>query len=230
MAVREWTRQEIERLVERARSGENDALYDLQIASRLIAKRANQRMNDLEKQGFVHYEDGELKGTQAYDKAKYFLQEQLGLKHFSEGGKRSIDQIEDQIYAALEYNNSLSSTAAGVRTMTSTEETKGLEELAERFTGEGTYSTKKMMLDFFQSDYWQEMRSYGGGSPEQLKEAMTAITERGAKISDLKKQFEKYKKGKVDSFKMWKNWTAGKKSHTVMQNLKNYAKSLTKRK
>ena len=49
MAVKEWTSQDVDALINKARGGDSTALYELQNASRLISKRANERKRELER-------------------------------------------------------------------------------------------------------------------------------------------------------------------------------------
>ena len=217
MAVKEWTSQDVDALINKARGGDSTALYELQNASRLISKRANERMRELERKGLVKVSDGVTHGTSAYDRAKYYLQESLGLRNFSEGKHRSIDQIEDQIYEALAFNNSLTSTAAGVKLLQGgadknieIAENKYLDKTISMFNLKETYSDRRLLMELFTSDVWSELRERSG-SQVQIQEYLDS-RKRGMKMSDLKKIFKDYSRSNTEGrLRNWQGWMQGQK-------------------
>ena len=94
--------QKLYKLMAAAESGDKDALAALQRENALMAKAANMRMRRLEEAGFVSRETGEIKGTYAYERAKYFLQD-MGKRYFPEGKKQSLEQIKDQIDEEIKF-------------------------------------------------------------------------------------------------------------------------------
>ena len=179
-----------------------------------MAKAANQRMREIEKHGYVLSTDEGVSGTNAYNRAKYYLQSELSLKNFSEGKKRSIEQIEDQIYQQLAFMNAQGSTISGIK-----EHEKNVEFGIEKTTAalfEGDYTSdrsKNLLKSFFQSAAWNELRERGG-SAEMVREASAAF-DRGASLKTLKAVFKDYQKGQLSRFQVWQGWSSGMKASDI---------------
>lgn len=198
------TSQEVDRLYQRATSGDNAALQELGDLNNKLAKRANERMRDIERQG--------LKGTAAYNRAKYYIQDQDFGKgdYFSQSRKLDPDDLLMNIDNVSEYLRAETSTSAGERkrrqNISDSLENKGFfDDVAP----EDVNDTKKQLLDFFDTDAWEDIRKHNkGGTNEMVAEAVEAI-ENGALLGDLKRAFKDFQRGAdTDYIEIWENWTS----------------------
>lgn len=198
------TSQEVDRLYQRATSGDNAALQELGDLNNKLAKRANERMRDIERQG--------LEGTAAYNRAKYYIQDQDFGKgeYFSQSRKLDPDDLLMNIDNVSEYLRAETSTSAGERrrrqNISDSLENKGFfDDVAP----EDVNDTKKQLLDFFDTDAWEDIRKHNkGGTNEMVAEAVEAI-ENGALLGDLKRAFKDFQRGAdTDYIEIWENWTS----------------------
>lgn len=198
------TSQEVDRLYQRATSGDAAALQELGDLNNKLAKRANERMRDLERQG--------LEGTAAYNRAKYYIQDQdFGRgEYFSQSRKLDPDDLLMNIDNVSEYLRAETSTGAGERrrrqNISDSLENKGFfDDVAP----EDVNNTKKQLLDFFDTDAWEDIRKHNkGGTNEMVAEAVEAI-ENGALLGDLKRAFKDFQRGAdTDYIEIWENWTS----------------------
>lgn len=198
------TSQEVDRLYQRATSGDAAALQELGDLNNKLAKRANERMRDLERQG--------LEGTAAYNRAKYYIQDQDFGKgeYFSQSRKLDPDDLLMNIDNISEYLRAETSTSAGERrrrqNISDSLENKGFfDDVAP----EDVNNTKKQLLDFFDTDAWEDIRKHNkGGTNEMVAEAVEAI-ENGALLGDLKRAFKDFQRGAdTDYIEIWENWTS----------------------
>ena len=198
------TSQEVDRLYQRATSGDATALQELGDLNNKLAKRANERMRDIERQG--------LEGTAAYNRAKYYIQDQEfgGGEYFSQSRKLDPDDLLMNIDNVSEYLRAETSTSAGERrrrqNISDSLENKGFfDDVAP----EDVNNTKKQLLDFFDTDAWEDIRKHNkGGTNEMVAEAVEAI-ENGALLGDLKRAFKDFQRGAdTDYIDIWKNWTS----------------------
>ena len=198
------TSQEVDRLYQRATSGDAAALQELGDLNNKLAKRANERMRDLERQG--------LEGTAAYNRAKYYIQDQDFRKgeYFSQSRKLDPDDLLLNIDNASEYLRAQTSTSAGERrrrqNISDSLENKGFfDDVAP----EDVNDTKKQLLDFFDTDAWEDIRKHNkGGTNEMVAEAVEAI-ENGALLGDLKRAFKDFQRGAdTDYIEIWEKWTS----------------------
>lgn len=198
------TSQEVDQLYQRATSGDAAALQELGDLNNKLAKRANERMRDLERQG--------LEGTAAYNRAKYYIQDQDFGKgeYFSQSRKLDPDDLLMNIDNASEYLRAETSTSAGERrrrqNISDSLENKGFfDDVAP----EDVNNTKKQLLDFFDTDAWEDIRKHNkGGTNEMVAEAVEAI-ENGALLGDLKRAFKDFQRGAdTDYIEIWENWTS----------------------
>jgi len=198
------TSQEVDRLYQRATSGDAAALQELGELNNKLAKRANERMRDIEKQG--------LEGTAAYNRAKYYIQDQDFGKgeYFSQSRKLDPDDLLMNIDNVSEYLRAETSTSAGERrrrqNISDSLENKGFfDDVAP----EDVNDTKKQLLDFFDTDAWEDIRKHNkGGTNEMVAEAVEAI-ENGALLGDLKRAFKDFQRGAdTDYIEIWENWTS----------------------
>ena len=200
------TTQELEQIYNRAMSGDASAEKELGDLNNRIAKRANERMRDIERKG--------LEGTAAYNRAKYFIQEQdFGSgEYFSQSRKLDVDDMMLNIQNASTYLRSQTSTAAG--------EMKRRSDIIDKLSDRGYIDLpddpgdvegfKKKFLDFLDSNAWADIKKhmYATGSG-MLGEAAEAI-QNGANVNDLLRSFKDYEKGaKTDLFEIWDNWQTG---------------------
>lgn len=198
------TSQEVDRLYQRATSGDNAALQELGDLNNKLAKRANERMRDIERKG--------LEGTAAYNRAKYYIQDQDfgNAKYFSQSKKLDPDDLVLNIDNASEYLRAQTSTSAGEikrrKNISDTLENKGF---FDDVSPEDVNDTKKQLLDFFDTDAWEDIRKHNkGGTNEMVAEAIEAI-ENGALLGDLKRAFKDFQRGaNTDYIEIWKNWTS----------------------
>ena len=200
------TTQELEQIYNRAMSGDASAEKELGDLNNRIAKRANERMRDIERKG--------LEGTAAYNRAKYFIQEQeFGPgEYFSQSRKLDLDDMMLNIENASTYLRSQTSTAAG--------EMKRRSDIIDKLSDRGYIDLpddsgdvegfKKKFLDFLDSNAWADIKKhmYATGSG-MLGEAAEAI-QNGANVNDLLRSFKDYQKGaETDLFEIWDNWQSG---------------------
>lgn len=198
------TSQEVDRLYQSATSGDAAALQELGDLNNKLAKRANERMRDLERQG--------LEGTAAYNRAKYYIQDQDFGKgdYFSQSRKLDPDDLLMNIDNVSEYLRAETSTSAGERkrrqNISDSLENKGFfDDVAP----EDVNDAKKQLLDFFDTDAWEDIRKHNkGGTNEMVAEAVEAI-ENGALLGDLKRAFKDFQRGAdTDYIEIWENWTS----------------------
>lgn len=198
------TSQELEVLYNKASSGNTDALRELGDLNNRIAKRANERMRDIERKG--------LEGTAAYNRAKYAISESdyLSGEYFSQSRRLDLDDMLDNIQNASMYLRSQTSMAAG--------EIKRRKDIIDTLADRGHLDIpeddpegfKKKFLDFLDSNAWDDIKKhmYAAGSG-MLKEASEAI-QNGANVNDLLRAFKDYQKGSdTDLFEIWDNWQSG---------------------
>ena len=201
------TIQEVQDIYNRADSGDANALRELGDLNNKLAKRANERMRDIERKG--------LSGTQAYNRAKYFIEESdfTSTEYFSQSRKLSPEELYENIDQVTQYLRSQTSTAAG--------EIKRREKILDKLEennagffddlGDDREETKRQLLEFFDTDAWAEIRKNNqGGTNPVVAQAVEAINA-GANINDLKRAFKAYKQGaNTDLIEMWDKWTTSK--------------------
>lgn len=200
------TAQELDVIYKRALAGDASAEAQLGDINARLAKRANERMRDIERKG--------LEGTAAYNRAKYFIQEQdfgTGV-YFSQSKKLDVDDLLLNIENASNYLRSQTSTAAG--------EMKRRSDIIDKLSDRGHIELpddpkdvegfKKKFLDFLDSNAWDDIKKhmYATGSG-MIGEAAEAI-QNGANVNDLLRSFKDYQKGAdTDLFEIWDNWISG---------------------
>lgn len=198
------TTQYINDLAEKASTGDPEAIAELGDLNNRIAKRANERMRDIERRG--------LDGTAAYNRAKYFIQNQdFGPgQYFSQSRKLDPEDAATNLINATVYLRAQTSTAAG--------EMQRRKDIVDRLE-EGGYldvpeedpaEFKRKFLDFLDTNAWDDIKKHMyATNAGMLQEAGEAI-QNGAKIRDLTRAFKDYQKGSdTDLFEIWDNWTSG---------------------
>ena len=196
------TAQEIDALYNRAMEGDANARDQLGELNNRIAKRANERMRNIERQG--------MEGTAAYNRAKYRLGEE-GREYFSQSRKIDPDELVENLEAATEYLRSQTSTAAGERARR--------KSIADSLEDQGFFddidsdvpieTLKKDLMDFFDTDAWEDIRKHNRGGTNVLVQEATEALANGAKIGDLKRAFRDFQRGAdTDYIEIWANWTS----------------------
>lgn len=208
------TTQEIRRLAAQAEKGDPDALQKLGDMNNRLAKRANERMRDIEEKG--------LAGTGAYNRAKYWLQEEAdfsGNDYFSQSRKLSPEDAEANLEAITDYLRSQTSTAAG--------EKRRRQSIGDKLYDKGFFDDyldalpdeadegaaldemQKKLMEMFDTDAWDDIRKQNkGGTNALVAEAVDALSQ-GALIGDLKRAFRDFQRGAdTDYIEMWDNWTS----------------------
>lgn len=206
------TTQEIRRLAAQAEKGDPDAAQRLGDLNNRLAKRANERMRDIERKG--------LAGTGAYNRAKYWLQEEAdfsGNDYFSQSRKLSPEDAEANLEAITDYLRSQTSTAAGEKRRRQSIGDKlydkgffdyYLDELPdEADKGAALDDMQKKLMQMFDTDAWDDIRKQNkGGTNALVAEAVDALSQ-GALIGDLKRAFRDFQRGAdTDYIEMWDNW------------------------
>lgn len=200
------TTQEIQSIYNSAIAGDPDAIKELGDLNNKLAKRANERMRDIERR--------DMGSTAAYQRAQYYLGEQ-GRDKFSQSRKLDPDAAYENIIQVNNYLRAQTSTAAG--------EMQRREKIVDSLI-ENNYidisedselsndEFKKRFLDFLSSDAWEDIRKHNkGGTNILVSEASEAI-QNGVKIGDLTRAFKDYQRGAdTDYIEMWENWTGGQK-------------------
>ena len=198
------TTQYINDLAEKASAGDPAALSELGDLNNRIAKRANERMRDIERKG--------LEGTAAYNRAKYFIQEQdFGSgQYFSQSRKLDVDDAVLNLTNASIYLRSQTSTAAGEMRrradIVDRLEEGGWIEIPE----EDPATFKRKFLDFLDSNAWDDIKKHMYATNSGLLQDAGEAIQNGAKLGDLMRAFKDYQKGAdTDLFEIWDNWTSG---------------------
>ena len=199
------TTQEVQRLYERAEAGDPSAAEELGNLNNKLAKRANERMRDIERRG--------MEGTAAYNRVKYWLSEEAnfsGNDYFSQSRKLSLEDAVANIEAVSEYLRAQTSTAAGEMQRRKNISDK-LEEMDFFDDVEDPEQTKKQLMEFFDTDAWSDIRKNNrGGTNLMVAEAVDALSA-GALVGDLKRAFKDYQRGAdTDYIEIWENWTSNK--------------------
>ena len=225
------TVQEVRDLADRAEKGDKDALSELGELNNKLAKRANQRMRDLERKGMIDKKARINKrkgvyegGTAAYNKAKYWLSEEAdfsGNDYFSQSRHLKVEDAVSNIEAASEYLRSQTSTTAGENTrrkkIADALESAGffneyIQPDAQDESGT-TDALKSKLIEMFDTDAWADLRRFNKGGTNQLvAEAVDALSS-GALIGDLKRAFKDFQRDKVttDRIEIWDNWSSAQK-------------------
>lgn len=198
------TTQSVDKLAERAYAGDPDAIKELGDLNNRLAKRANERMRDMERKG--------LEGTQAYNRAKYFIENQdFGTgKYFPQSRKLNPDDLVSNIKNVSVYLRSQTSTAAGELAR----RRDIIDKLADRgyidMPDEDPAEFKRKFLEFLDTNAWNDIKKHMYATNAGLLQDAGEAIQNGAKIKDLTRAFKDYQKGSdTDLFEIWDNWTSG---------------------
>lgn len=184
-------------------SGDPDAIREAQRISSQLAKRANVRISAIEESGFK---------SRALNRARYYLQEDLGRNKFTESKKLEGEELKDHIRILNEFlNDEQGTTVGGLRAQAEESAVEGLQNAG--ILPEDLESKKKReLMRFLSSDIWKEIKSaYAGtegGSGGYLVAAIDAI-ESGQRYKDLERMYEDYKdktEGDFSVFDVMEDW------------------------
>ena len=186
------------------RSGDIEGLREM---NTLLAKRANQRMAELERY--------DLEGTGAYKRATDWLETKSKFsagQRFSRSKKMDAKDLKDQIVQEANFLRAQTSTRKGEmerREKIFQSLTQGIGNGAPAITvpeGEDLDSFKKKFLEFLDDDAWAELKKhiYTSDMLDEAGEAMAA----GASIDELNQALADYNAGisDLDYDEIWQNW------------------------
>ena len=183
------------------RSGNIDALRDM---NTLLAKRANQRMIELERYDME---------TAAYKRATDWLENNSQYsagQRFSRSKKMSAEDLKDQIVQEANFLRAQTSTRRGEmerREHIFESLTSGDEPIIDIPETEDLDAFKKKFLEFLDDDAWAELKKhiYTSDILDQAGEAIAA----GASIDELNQAIKDYNAGisPLDYDEIWQNWT-----------------------
>lgn len=190
-------------LIEKIDSGDPVAVAEAQRISSQLAKRANVRIAAIEESGFK---------SRSLNRARYYLQEDLGREKFTESKKLTGEELKDHIRILNEFlNDEKGTTVGGLRKKAEESAMEGLQNAG--IVPEDLESHKKReLMKFLRSDIWKEVKAaYKGtesGSGGYLVAAVEAI-ESGGRYRDLEKMYEDYKdktEGDFSVFDVMEDW------------------------
>lgn len=173
------TQQQLRSLEYRAGRGDAAAEAELRDLARTMAKRANQRMVELEKAGYE---------TAALNRAQYWLNEIRGRNRYRENVKTlDMDTLMDELEKSTQFLRWQTSTAAGEnrrrKKILSALEDKGIE-----------IKNEKIFLEFLDSDIWNEFKKYIG---TDLQRITGEVLETQEDLDNLKQMFKRYQEGRI---------------------------------
>lgn len=170
----------------------------------LLAKRANQRMSELERY--------DLEGTAAYKRATDWLESKSDFsagQRFSRSKKMDADDLKDQLIQEANFLRAQTSTRKGEmerRENIWQSLTSGEDPIVDVPEGEDMDAFKQKLLEFLDDDAWAELKKHIYTS-DILDEAGEAIAA-GASIDELNQALKDYKDGvsPLDYDEIWQNW------------------------
>lgn len=173
------TQQQLRNLEYRAGRGDAAAEAELRSLARSMAKRANQRMVELEKAGYE---------TAALNRAQYWLNEIRGRKRYRENVKTlDMDILMDELEKSSQFLRWQTSTVAGEnrrrKKILAALEDKGIE-----------IKNEKIFLEFLDSDMWNEFKKYIG---TDLQRIAGEVLETQEDLDNLKQMFKRYQEGRI---------------------------------
>lgn len=173
------TQQQLRNLEYRAGRGDAAAEAELRSLARSMAKRANQRMVELEKAGYE---------TAALNRAQYWLNEIRGRNRYRENVKTlDMDILMDELEKSTQFLRWQTSTVAGEnrrrKKILAALEDKGIE-----------IKNEKIFLEFLDSDMWNEFKKYIG---TDLQRIAGEVLETQEDLDNLKQMFKRYQEGRI---------------------------------
>lgn len=173
------TQQQLRNLEYRAGRGDAAAEAELRALARTMAKRANQRMVELEKAGYE---------TAALNRAQYWLNEIRGRNRYREHVKTMpLDTLMDELEKSTQFLRWQTSTVAG--------ENKRRKKILDALKDKGIeVKNEKIFLEFLDSDIWNEFKKYIG---TDLQRIAGEILETQEDLDNLKQMFKRYQEGRI---------------------------------
>lgn len=173
------TQQQLRNLEYRAGRGDAAAEAELRALARTMAKRANQRMVELEKAGYE---------TAALNRAQYWLNEIRGRNRYREHVKTMpLDTLMDELEKSTQFLRWQTSTVAGEnrrrKKILAALEDKGIE-----------IKNEKIFLEFLDSDMWNEFKKYIG---TDLQRIAGEVLETQEDLDNLQQMFKRYQEGRI---------------------------------
>lgn len=185
-------------------SGDVEALREI---NEKLAKRANQRLAEMDKRGME---------TAAYTRAKGFIEEfkELGNgRNFSRRKTLDIDDLVQNIKEESNFLRSQTSTVSGEMKRREkifnalTKKDRNGKSIIPQAEPEERDTYKKKFLEFLDSDVWSELKkSLYADTNITMEEAGEAI-KNGASVEDLEAAYTDYLEGEeTDIFTIWDEW------------------------
>lgn len=173
------TQQQLRNLEYRAGRGDAAAEAELRTLARTIAKRANQRMVELEKAGYE---------TAALNRAQYWLNEIRGRNRYRENVKTlDMDTLMDELEKSTQFLRWQTSTVAG--------ENLRRKHILEALAGKGIHpENEKLFLDFLDSEIWTEFKKFKG---TDLQVEAAELLETQEDYDNLKKLYNDYEEHRL---------------------------------
>lgn len=173
------TQQQLRNLEYRFSRGDAAAEAELRSLARTMAKRANQRMVELEKAGYE---------TAALNRAQYWLNEIRGRNRYREHVKTlDMDILMDELEKSTQFLRWQTSTVGGEnrrrKKILAALEDKGIE-----------IKNEKIFLEFLDSDIWNEFKKYIG---TDLQRIAGEVLETQEDLDNLKQMFKRYQEGRI---------------------------------
>ena len=173
------TQQQLRNLEYRAGRGDAAAEVELRALARTMAKRANQRMVELEKAGYE---------TAALNRAQYWLNEIRGRNRYREHVKTMpLDTLMDELEKSTQFLRWQTSTVGG--------ENKRRKKILDALKDKGIeVKNEKIFLEFLDSDIWNEFKKYIG---TDLQRIAGEVLETQEDLDNLKQMFKRYQEGRI---------------------------------
>lgn len=206
-------------------TAEIDALFQkgdlgaLQALNETLGKRANERLNSLEKAG--------LDNTAAYNRAVYYIQNESEFAtkdRFSRSKQMDLDELRLNVKEEAKFLRSQTASIRGeaarrdkiFNSMTSAKYDENGNLIRDAIVkipeGQNVNEFKKTFLQFLSDEAWDEIKSklYSSKIFNEAGEAIAA----GASVEELSEAIENYKNGRTDEdiLSIWDNWiSAGRR-------------------
>lgn len=173
------TQQQLRNLEYRAGRGDAAAEAELRALARTMAKRANQRMVELEKAGYE---------TAALNRAQYWLNEIRGRNRYREHVKTMpLDTLMDELEKSTQFLRWQTSSVGG--------ENKRRKKILAALKDKGIeVKNEKIFLEFLDSDIWNEFKKYIG---TDLQRIAGEVIETQEDLDNLKQMFKRYQEGRI---------------------------------
>lgn len=173
------TQQQLRNLEYRAGRGDAAAEAELRALARTMAKRANQRMVELEKAGYE---------TAALNRAQYWLNEIRGRNRYREHVKTMpLDTLMDELEKSTQFLRWQTSTVGG--------ENKRRKKILDALKDKGIeVKNEKIFLEFLDSDIWNEFKKYIG---TDLQRIAGEVLETQEDLDNLKQMFKRYQEDRI---------------------------------